>query len=161
MFQLSHAPRTVIALDQTTNDLIFTWSARRYDQRKIRTACGKRPTTTPTWFGAGNRLSSLCSRRHFCGFHRGLFRVFTETHIEGALEKAEALARDDRLDQGDGGKQSASSERSESAESSSSWIFGEVKRTIQKYLKQSRAMREPVDRTGGLACAIMPQRRRG
>jgi hypothetical protein len=39
-------------------------------------------------------------------WHRGLFRVFTEAQIQVQLEKAEALARDDRLDKGDGGKQS-------------------------------------------------------
>jgi putative transposase len=64
-----------------------------------------------------------------------------ETQIEGVREKAEALARDDCLDQGDGGKQSASCERSVSAGNSSNWIFGEVKRTIQKYMKQIRPKR--------------------
>ncbi len=39
------------------------------------------------------------------------------------LEKAEALARDDSLDQRNGDKQSASSERNVSVENSSSWIF--------------------------------------
>ncbi|SRR6266566_5275101 len=48
LFQLSLAPRTFFALDQTTNGLPFTRHARRYDQRKIRTTCGKRPVTTPT-----------------------------------------------------------------------------------------------------------------
>jgi hypothetical protein len=48
LFQISLAPRTFFALDQTTNGLPFARHARRYDQRKIRTTCGKRPVTTPT-----------------------------------------------------------------------------------------------------------------
>src|SRR5260221_10733760 len=36
------------ALDQTIDDRPFTRNARRYDQREIRTPCGKRPVTTPT-----------------------------------------------------------------------------------------------------------------
>ena len=47
-----------------------------------------------------------------------------ETQIKGAHKKAEALARDDYLDQGDGGKQSPSSELSGFVVNSSSWIFG-------------------------------------
>jgi hypothetical protein len=46
IFQLSRVLRTFFALDQTTDDLPFVRNACRYDQRKIRTACGKRPVTT-------------------------------------------------------------------------------------------------------------------
>jgi putative transposase len=38
-------------------------------------------------------------------WHRELFRVFTEAQIQGAREKAEALARDNQLDQRDGSTQ--------------------------------------------------------
>jgi hypothetical protein len=48
IFQLSRDPRTFFALDQTPNDLIFARNIRRSDPRKIRTACGERPVTTPT-----------------------------------------------------------------------------------------------------------------
>ena len=40
-------------------------------------------------------------------WHRELFRLFTEAQIEGAIERSEALARNDLLNQGDGGKQPA------------------------------------------------------
>jgi hypothetical protein len=53
--------------------------------------------------------------------------------MQDALGKAEALTRDDQLDQGDGSQQSSSCERSVFEASFSSWICGEVKRTIQKY----------------------------
>jgi len=48
IFPLTRAPRTFFAVDKTTNDLTFARNIRRYDQRKIRTACGERPVTTPT-----------------------------------------------------------------------------------------------------------------
>ena len=48
MCQLSRAPRTFFALDQTTDNLHCAWNVRRSDERKVRTACGKRPVTTPT-----------------------------------------------------------------------------------------------------------------
>ena len=48
LFQLSLAPRTFFALDQTTDNLHCAWNVRRSDERKVRTACGKRPVTTPT-----------------------------------------------------------------------------------------------------------------
>jgi transposase InsO family protein len=35
-------------VDQSTDDLTFARNIRRYDQRKIRTACGERPVTTAT-----------------------------------------------------------------------------------------------------------------
>ena len=46
MFQLSRDPRTFFALDQTSDDPSCSRNAHRSDQRKIRTACGKRPVTT-------------------------------------------------------------------------------------------------------------------
>ncbi len=39
-------------------------------------------------------------------WHRELFRWFTEAQIKETFEEAEALARDDQLDQGDGSEQS-------------------------------------------------------
>jgi hypothetical protein len=48
LFQLSRDPRTFFALAQAIDDLTFARNAHRYDPRKIRTACGKRPVTTPT-----------------------------------------------------------------------------------------------------------------
>src|SRR5260221_14744492 len=48
LFQFSRASRMFFALDQTIDDRPFTRNARRYDQREIRTPCGKRPVTTPT-----------------------------------------------------------------------------------------------------------------
>jgi hypothetical protein len=48
MHQLSWAPRTFFALDQTSGQLLYAWNARRSDQKQVRPACGKRPVTTPT-----------------------------------------------------------------------------------------------------------------
>ena len=48
LFQLSRAPRTFFALDQTIDDFPGDRNACRHDQRKIRPACGKRPVTAPT-----------------------------------------------------------------------------------------------------------------
>jgi hypothetical protein len=39
-------------------------------------------------------------------WHREVFRLFTEAQISGALEQAEALARGDQLNQGNGNQQS-------------------------------------------------------
>jgi hypothetical protein len=102
MYQLSRAPRTFFGLDQTADDLLCAWNARRSDQKKVRTAGGKRPVTTSTDHltstnqtthlpqerlvspgAAGQDGSDLETgplsrpgRRHFCGFHRELFRLF-------------------------------------------------------------------------------------
>jgi hypothetical protein len=48
LFQLPDTPKTLFALDKATNDFTFARNICRYVQRKIRTACGKRPVTTPT-----------------------------------------------------------------------------------------------------------------
>jgi hypothetical protein len=59
-------------------------------------------------------------------WHRELFRVFTEAHIQSLLEQAETLTRDNYVDQGDGRQQSPSSGQNAFGASSSSWIFGSV-----------------------------------
>src|SRR5436190_15284614 len=69
---------------------------------------------------------------------REFFRVFTEAQIAGAFEKAQALTRDDHLDQGDGSKQPTVG--GAFVASCSSWISGEVKRTIQRDVRQIRAI---------------------
>src|SRR5216684_4135063 len=48
IFQLSRDPRTFFALDKAIDVLTFARNICRYDQRKIRTACGKRTVTTTT-----------------------------------------------------------------------------------------------------------------
>ncbi len=53
-------------------------------------------------------------------------RIPWEAHIQGALEQAKALFRDDQVDETDGGNQSASSDRSASAENSSNFFEKEA-----------------------------------
>ena len=48
LLQLSLAPRTVLALDQTPDDRPFARHPHRSDQRIIRIACRKRLVMTPT-----------------------------------------------------------------------------------------------------------------
>src|SRR5258706_4995858 len=48
LFQLSRTPRTCFALDQATDDLSCARDTRRSDQRKSRTAGGKRAVATTT-----------------------------------------------------------------------------------------------------------------
>jgi len=47
-FQRTYTPKTFFAVDQATNDFTFARNMCRSVQRKIRTACRKRPVTTPT-----------------------------------------------------------------------------------------------------------------
>lgn len=76
-------------------------------------------------------------------WHRQGCAPLLEAEGKAKVDASEGDGRDHCVDQGDGKAQSPSSERSASAGSSSSWIFGEVKRTIQKYMKQSRATSSP------------------
>ncbi len=48
LFQLLHAPSIFFALAQTIDNFPCVQHACRHDERKIRTACGKRPVTAPT-----------------------------------------------------------------------------------------------------------------
>jgi hypothetical protein len=47
-FQLLHAPNIFFAWDQTIDNYPYARNACRHDERKIRTTCGKCPTTAPT-----------------------------------------------------------------------------------------------------------------
>jgi hypothetical protein len=48
LFSLARVPRTYLAVDQTTDDLLCAWHTRRFDQRQCRTVGGKRVVATPT-----------------------------------------------------------------------------------------------------------------
>jgi hypothetical protein len=64
MFQLSRDPRTFFALDKTTNDLTCARNIRRYNQRKIRIACGECPVTIPTGHPSSpNQTTGLQEKR--------------------------------------------------------------------------------------------------
>ena len=64
IFQISLDPRTFFALDKTTNDLTFARNIRRYNERKIRTACGERPVTIPTCHPSSpNQTTGLQEKR--------------------------------------------------------------------------------------------------
>ncbi len=47
LFPLARAPRTYVALDQTTTNFLSAWYASRSEQKQSRAACGKRAVTTP------------------------------------------------------------------------------------------------------------------
>ena len=166
MFQLSHAPRWLFALDKTTEDFLAARDAGGSDQREIRTCCGKCALTAPTHHpsstdqttgvhqdgsnppgasgqsGSDLETSALArpARDASCAGIVSSFVCSGSTNRRRRSKKAKALARDDQLDQGDGSKQ-----RLWGAER----IRGELlkldirvsKRTIQKYMKQVRPKR--------------------
>ena len=76
------------------------------------------------------------------GFHRELFRVFWKHKSKACASKPRLSHETITLIR----EMSANNRlwgRSAFGASSSSWIFGEVKRTIQKYMKQNRAISSP------------------
>src|SRR5258708_10210262 len=125
MFQLSRDPTTFFALDQAIDDLTFARNVCRCDQRKIRTACGKRTVTTTTDHSSatdqttdiqeagsaplgtsGQDGPNLETSPLHCpaGDHPRLpssaLPFVLEAQIDSAFERSEALASDDRLAQG-------------------------------------------------------------
>jgi len=132
LFLLPYASRTRFALDQTVDNFLCARHVRRSDARQSRTIGRKCALTTatdhPTSTGQATNLSEdgsasfgapcqdgpnletgsvPCPARDAPTLAPWAFPPVLEAQIEGTCEKAEALARDDQLDQGDGRKQSA------------------------------------------------------
>jgi hypothetical protein len=167
LFQLSRAPRTFFALDQTIDDFPGARNACRHDQRKIRPACGKRPVTAPTdhplstgktpVYLKTDRLLLVVLARMIRTWKQALFLIQPETLLRGPRElfrlfwkhKSKACSSKPRLSCETITliKEMAANNRLWGAER----IRGELlkldirvrKRTIQKYMQQIRATSSP------------------
>ena len=167
-FQLSHAPSIFFALAQTIDNFPCTRHACRHDERKIRTPCGKRPVTAPTHDPASTgqtpRLSEDrsvapgASRQNGSDLETSAFPrpardapalasralpLVLEAQIESTLKQASALVRDHHVDRRRWQQTTDSGERSASVGNALSLDIRVSKRTIQKYMKQVRAISSP------------------